>query len=159
MSFRDKLLQAGLISEEQAKKAAREERGQKKAKGHKGAQAERQARSAQTEAQLAQRREADRARELARRSEAEQKEAEHRAAQIAASGQVKHLGRPSRRWYFVARDGRVPYLEVNEDAAGQLERGTAALVEPATGDPLVVAAEAAERLEPLVAGWIRAWNR
>ena len=55
-----------------------------------------------------------------------------------------------RHWHYVTRDGKVPYLEVNDDLAKRLESGQSAIA--AAGDDLMIISDetavAVDELDP-----------
>lgn len=153
------LVKAGALNEKDARNTLREQRREEKALGRDGV-AEREAqRAAEAEA----RRKADA--EAARRREQERtaREARARAAHTVAEHVHPGGGGGPRRWFFVTRDGRVPFLEVSDECGRMLLDGKAGIVE-ACGRPgadhVVVAGE--KHLVTLVGidkDLVRFWNR
>ena len=154
-SLRDQLLKMGLVDEAQAKKAAHDRRRTNKQKGRAGVQAERAERSAELEQQAQDKRRADKAREQARAETREDAERRNQAQQILESGRVS-IKSGRRRFYYESRDGRVPYLEMDEQQAAQIEKGALALCETPDGRISLANAEAAARLAELAPEWLRA---
>ena len=80
---------------------------------------------------------------------------------LVVSGKIGSVS-GNRRFYFVDRRGRIPFLELNETTVRGLTEGSLAIVET-TGDVedkyLVVTAVTAERIETLNKDLIRFWNR
>lgn len=67
-----------------------------------------------------------------------------------------------RRWYFVARDGRVPFLEVSDEVARRLERGEVAIVEvpdQAREEFVIVPRRLAVRIQALAPDLVRCLAR
>jgi len=86
-------------------------------------------------------------------------EAQAEAAALAASDRIElKPQRGGRRWYYVSREGLVPFLEVAEDVAEQLGRGDLALVEAPGGETWAVRRETARRLVGLDRAWLRTFN-
>jgi uncharacterized protein YaiL (DUF2058 family) len=118
------LAKAGIVSEKQARAAQREQRKEARDLGEDVVAA----RDAAERAALAKRLEAEA--EARRAADAAQVAAERRAAVLRAieDGRIPGEG-GQRRWFFVARDGRVPFLEVSDDAARALSDGRAGICE------------------------------
>ena len=83
-------------------------------------------------------------------------EGEHEA--IAARHRVPSRGRGGRRWYYVARDRRVSFLELPEDHATLLEEGQGAIVEAPAGEVWLIDRAGAAELHRLRSGWLRCWR-
>ena len=80
---------------------------------------------------------------------------------LLASGRVESVS-GNRRFYFVDRRRRIPFLDLNETTARGLIHGTFAIVESEdnTGeDYVVVPAATAKRIRLLNEDLIRFWNR
>ena len=97
----------------------------------------------------------DRQRDLAKIGDLEQARQEIRAHHERSRG--------SKRWFFVARDGRVPFLEVTDSVMRQLGDGAVGIVESlgaVSDEHLVLASsDALERLSEFDPDAIRFWNR
>jgi len=156
--LKNQLLKAGLVDKKQIEAVKREKKQARKKKGQKTLEAEVQAKREVQAAEAAERRREDRERELAKQAQLAAHEQLHRIAQIAESSGLEPAGRPNRRWYFEARDGRIPYVAVDDELSHKLERGSAALVESPDGKMWTVSREAAERIDQLDRSWIRCWN-
>ena len=81
---------------------------------------------------------------------------------VANAGRVEGKTRGNRRWYYTARAGNVPHIDVSDEMATQLEQGLVAIVESPAGDAWLVHAEAAGKLREAggaAAEWLRVWNR
>lgn len=122
------LAKAGIVSEKQARAAQREQRKEVRDLGADVVAAREAAEKAELARKLAAeaeaRREADAARVAAERREAVLKAIKD--AMIPGEG-------GQRRWFFVARDGRVPFLEVSDEAARALSDGRAGICELTEG--------------------------
>lgn len=157
-NLRDKLLKAGLVTENQAKEAAREQRPPKKHKERE------QALSAEEK----QRQEAFRARE-AEVAEAKRKEAAKAAEarmQSERARRLRQLVESHRKreapgevpFHFVRRSGKIGRLALSPETAQMLESGAAAVVEdPGSPDHAVVPADAARRIYEVDPQAIRFW--
>lgn len=133
------LVKAGALNEKDARNTLREQRREDKALGRDGV--------------AARRREQERA----------AREARARAAHTVAEHVHPGGGGGPRRWYFVTREGRVPFLEVSDECGRMLLDGKAGIVE-ACGRPgadhVVVAGE--KHLVTLIGidkELVRFWNR
>lgn len=156
--LKSQLLKAGLVSKRQVQRVQHEKKQARKKKGRKAIEAEKAARRERHEAELKAQREADRARSLGLEAKRAKREQLHRLVQMAESGSVKP-GRPrNRRWYFIARDGRVPFLNVDDATGRKLELGRLALVEAPDGRTWIVVEETAQRVREADPAWIRVWN-
>jgi RNA recognition motif-containing protein len=79
-------------------------------------------------------------------------EAETRARlkEMIEGSSLKETGFGARRFYFVARDNRIPFLDLSEELTGRLEKGLAAIVEvPGEGieDYTIVPRVVAQRMK------------
>ena len=158
-NLRDKLLKAGLVSEQQAKEA---EKGQKRPRGTVKEQAraesaeERQRREAfaQREAELAD----ERRKEASKKAEARmQSERAHRLRQLVEANRRREP--PGEvHFHFVKRSGKIGRLAVSPETANLLESGAAAVVEdPGQPEHAVVPSEAAKRIYEVDGQAIRFW--
>jgi uncharacterized protein YaiL (DUF2058 family) len=143
--LRDKLLKAGLVSAEQAKKVEEDAR-KKQAPPRPGPRQGGGGGGPRTAA----REEASRESPVA-----PSKEESQRLLKLAQTGKVDGKTRGNRRWYFVSRQGAVPYLELSEEAVQGLEQGTMAIAESERGEAWLVSRECATRLREGDPAWIR----
>ena len=165
-SLRDQLLQAGLVSEKDVRRAEQEARRERKQKGLKRSEQEAQ-RERQRQERHRQRLDEQRRRQREARKAAQQRERQRqqmfRLRDIVRSGELPGWhGR--RRWYFVCEDEVLRYVEVSDRAAVDLESGAAAIAATARleggGRPyVVVTAETARRLRSERPALVRFWNR
>ncbi len=160
-SLRDQLLKAGIVNRKQKEVGDREARTEARRAGAKALEADARDRQAAFEAREAERRQRDRQRE---REAAARQDARDRGRQcraIAESGAVREGRGGPRRFHFVARSGRIPYLRVSEEMARDLEQGRYAIAETSEG-PVerfdIVARVTAERLVGIDAETVRFWN-
>jgi len=148
--LRDKLLKAGLVTEEQAKKA--EAKAQPPERGGAGRRPEQRGGKGRGP-------EGERARERPAREVAAPvsltKEESQRRFKLAQAGKVEGKTRGNRRWYFVSRAGRVPYLELSDEAVKDLEQGRIAIAESERGEAWLVTGECARQLVEVDPGWVR----
>ena len=81
---------------------------------------------------------------------------------MVAHADLMKSGFGPRRFYFVGADGRIPFLEVSEEIATRLEKGTAAIVEMCQvthQDFYLVSADIAARVKKADPDVIRFWNQ
>lgn len=170
--LRDSLLKAGLVSAEAAKKAEESKDTQQRPKqpprppGNKGGprpdQREggrdgrgdgggREHRDPRPDLREPRERPAPKSREPASLSP---KEAQ-RLLEVAQAGKVEGKTRGQRRWYFVSRAGLVPFLEVSDEIARELEQGNVAIAESERGDVWLVTGACAKELEAADPAWVR----
>jgi uncharacterized protein YaiL (DUF2058 family) len=158
-NLRDKLLKAGLVTEKQAKEAARDQR-QAPAKGHRErekqvSEEERQRREAfaAREAEVSE----ERRREAAKQAEARmQSERARRLRQLVEVHRLREPGEVS--FHYVRRSGKIGRLDVSLATQKLLEQGGAAVVEdPGSPDCAVVPGDAAKRIYEVDPQAIRFW--
>ncbi|MCA9527267.1 MAG: DUF2058 family protein [Myxococcales bacterium] len=157
-SLKDQLLKLGLVSEKQARQTAHEQRVKKKTQGREGAAAERDQRQRDAETAQQARREADRDRERARQARQDQKALVHQINDVVEGGKVDGRINGNRRFYYESRDGRVPLIELSDQAFDDLVAGRAALAESPRGEVRVITPDAARKVAALDAAWLRVWN-
>lgn len=155
------LVKSGHMKEKDARELQREQRKEEKALGRDGV-AEREAhKAAEAEARRKAEAEAQRLREQERTARA----ARERATQLTLDNLHPGAEGGQRRWFFVARDGRVPFLELSDDAGRMLYDGKAGIVElldPATGRVRHVVVAGDKHLVTLSGidkELVRFWNR
>ncbi|MBN1297150.1 DUF2058 family protein [bacterium] len=127
--LKDQLLKAGLIDKTQARDVRREQRRERQEKGVRAL--ENAAREKEAEFRNLREMEARQERERARRQR-EVEEADERVAQldqVIENGRVFRDVSGSVKFYFIARSGVIPCLEVSSGAADALRNGTLAIVE------------------------------
>lgn len=158
-SLRDKLLKAGLVTEEQAKKSERDGKSGPK-KTHRQAEQkvslEEQQRRDAFAAHAAEQAE-ERRKEEAKRAEAKmQSERARRLRQIVESQRISDPG--ASLFHYVRRSGKIGRLAIGLETQKLLESGAAAVVDdPGSPDCAVVPAEAAKRIYEVDPQSIRFW--
>ena len=162
-SLRDELLKAKLLSEKDVQRLKHEQRVEKKTLGREGLELKKASEAAERKREEAERRERDRKRELERQETRAREELRFKLRDLALSGQLRDGIAGTRRFYFVARNGRIPFLEVSQEAGKDLEDGRLAVVEvPAKAGPtqhVLVPREIAERMAALEPESVRFLNR
>lgn len=152
------LVKSGHLDEKKAKRLVREQRREEKAIGREGVAAleeeRRRAAEAAREAEAARSRERERARAEAERAE--------RVQRTLREGRLSGVG-GRRRWFYVARSGRVEFLDLDDSTAGLLASGEAGIVEDPAGSPLGHSVLVGEKLRVTLVGidkeLVRFWNR
>jgi len=157
-SLGDQLLKMGLVNEKQAKKARHEQRQENKKRGRQGVEDSRMDRRAALIANQENQRQKDRTRELSRQEKSDKLAEQHRLLQIVRSGVVKGRTGGRRRFYYESRDGRVPYLEVNDEVLEALEAGAMALAEDLDGRTSIIDRSSAARIAEIDPNWLALWN-
>ncbi len=155
----DQLLKMGLVDEKQVRQVKQEQRASRKRKGRSGVNADKAARAQAAEARRNESRRNDRERSRAANEATADHESQHRIQQIVGSGRVEGRTGGRRRFYFEARDGRIPLLELNDESIDGLEGGRIAIAEAPDGRVTLVNRNAAERINEIDTSWIRTWNR
>jgi len=158
-NLRDKLLKAGLVTEKQAQEAAREQRQGSSKKIHdrdrqvSQEERERQTAFAAREAELAE----GRRKEAAKQTEARmQSERARRLRQLVEAHRIREAGEVG--FHYVRRSGKIGRLDVSVATQKLLEQGGAAVVEdPGSPDCAVVPGDAARRIYEVDPQAIRFW--
>lgn len=153
----DALVKSGVASEKAARQSRRERANEDRELGRDGVEERererKQAEQAEREAQ----------RERDREQAAQQREASTGDEVLQTIQRHAETARGSKRWFFVARDGRIPFLEVADTAMRMLGDGHAGIVESlgafAQEHVLVSGRQALERLEQADPEIVRFWNR
>jgi len=178
--LREKLLKAGLVSQEQAQAVASAEAEKARQKqqargprpegggrdgrgGDRGGErrdnrgGERGPRHGQQDGRRDQRPQNDRPREP-RDNDGKRLSGEEvkRLIELAQKGRIEQKVRGHRRWYFESRKGGlVPCLDVSDEAAQQLESGAWRICETPRGEVWLVDAETAKELTATDPAWVR----
>ena len=154
MSLKEQMLKAGLITEQEAKRATHSQKVVNKKTGRK--ERERASEQTRRELEAGQQagRERDKVREAGRgpergREEGERQSGQRQRSAVSAAyreGLIEKWEGPRR--YYYARDGRVDYLLVSDDIARRLENGQAAIAagEKNPQRPCLLNAGAAQKL-------------
>jgi len=160
--LREQLRKAGLVSDKQVRQAKHQERLHRKEVGQDGLAAER----AGIEKQRAEERERARIRDREIEQERKARQAEEERAEALSrrirAGWLRDASGGSRRFFFVAGEGRITYLDLNDQAVRRLQNGGAAVVETAgavRGEFCLVDGATAASLERDHPEVIRCWIR
>jgi len=157
-SLTDQLLKLGLVDDKAVRKAKHTHRESNKKKGKQGVEAARQQKEADAKKRRLDTRQSDRSRELSRHEDVKTREGQQQIDQIIESGRVSGRVHGRRRFYYEAVDGRVPYLEVNDEAIADLQNGRIAFIEGSDGRPVFITREAAARIGDLDRKRLTFWN-
>lgn len=151
------LVKAGHLDEKSARKLVTEQRREDKAIGREGV-AEREA---QKEAELVAKRAAEAEAQRALAREHEQSGARERIERAVRDGAIQGWT-GNRRFFFVARSRRIPFLDVSIEVARALSDGQLGIVEAGGADPdehVIVEERALTTLHTIDPELIRCWNR
>jgi len=156
-SLADELMKANLVNKKQRKKAAHEKRIHQSKVGPDGLEREKQEQQQRQQAKAEEKRARDQQLETERRQAREKASAGNRLHALVADT-LQGTGGP-RRFCYVNRRNRVPFIEVNDDIARRLTRGELAIIETEDGKVGVVPGAAAREIAELDAETVRFWNR
>ena len=158
-SLQEQMLKLGLVDEKQVRDAEQTRRSERRPKGQSKRSGARGGRE-RTRSENARALETARKAALEGRSSPEVAKPELQAevGAIVKAGRWKGQTDGRRRFYFDSRGGRVPYLTLNDDVIGELEKGTAALVESPSDQVSIINADAAVKVMGLDVDWLRRWN-
>ncbi len=148
-NLKDELIRKGVADDKRARQMAHEEKARRNKLGAEAVQAERQHREQEIVAKEHSRKETDRRREQERQREDAARAARAGVAQLLRDHALTRGVRGPRRFYFVTRDKKMPFLEVSEDAGKKLETGALAICEVPDATPetfVLVPAETAGRV-------------
>lgn len=156
--MRELLLKAGLVSEEQAKKAAEEE-AQRSARPQ-GGGARKKGGSGQERSGGGHDRRPPRGERGAAPPRPEPNAAlspkdAKRLLELAQKGRIEGKTRGQRRWYYVSKKGSVPYLELTDELVKELEQGEVAIAETDRGEAWLVTRACAKEIAQLDPSWLR----
>lgn len=136
-SLKDQLLAKKIVDRKQVRRAEHEERLRRKSIGREGLEAEQRKAREAAKAKQRDTRLRDKERESRRQAERQAREEEGRQAvrveDLVASGAVREGIEGEQRFFFKARSGRVPSLNVSEAIESRLISGKAAIVEVSEG--------------------------
>ncbi len=83
-----------------------------------------------------------------------------RIREMVLEASLKETGFGARRFYFVARDNKIPFIDISDELTSRLERGQAAIVEipGEEGDYTVVPREVAQKIRSVDPESVRFMN-
>lgn len=150
-NLRDQLKKANILSDQEARRLAHQERVERKQKGREQLEQEQQGRQQELAALQAQERQ--RTAQQQAEHEAERKAREEQAAVRAIlANETRKAGPGMAKWYFEAADGSLPWLELSPREAQELRAGMLCVVRsgpPGTHDYRLLATELARRVARL----------
>ena len=123
------LLKAGLISDKQFRQTRHQERVTKKTVGHEGLEKKERARSDEHVQRRREQQQQDRDRGRQDQQRLDKKALRARLKDLVVGGAVKTGVNGPRRFYFLTREGKIPYLEVNEETVRKIQMGELAIVQ------------------------------
>ncbi len=148
-SLKDELLKKGLADDRRARQLAHDEKARRNRIGKDAVDDERRRTEEERVTKERERRETDRRREQERAKEDAARSALLGVAQMLRDHAQTRGVRGPKRFHFVTRERKIPYLDVSDDAARRLENGQLAICEiPGTAPEtfVVVPAETAARV-------------
>ncbi len=160
MSLKEELLKANLLNKKDLRRIEHEERVDHQKKGREGR--EEQVRQRQQEIEQKQEEQRQRDQQLAKQQNQERldKAKNIRMEDLIKTAQVEEHG--PRKFYFVARDKKIPFLQITENLSDKLEKGMLAIVEyngPNCVEFAIVQRTCAERLLEIDPEVVRFFNR
>ena len=162
MSLKDELLKAKLISKKKLKQLEHEERIERTKIGKEGVEQQQQQRRQEMENRQQRQKQRDQQLAQLQKSEQQQKEEQARILDIINHGKIEDGVRGHRKFYFVASDGKIPFLMISDGLATNLERGQAAIVE-IDGEPqpefVVINHHSAQKLKNIDPQVLRFYQR
>ena len=145
-SLSDQLLKLGLVDEKSVKKAQHTKRQSNKKLGRHGVESEKSARQARAAEAREQQRATDRQRGSEQTKAHQAKEIQNQVQQLIENGRLTGRTSGRRRFYVVMPDGRIPYLEVNDQVLDDLDRGRTAIAYGDNQDAVLITGDAAARI-------------
>jgi len=160
-NLQDELKKASLTGRKQQKKVAHQQRVRRKELGREGLAREEQERERIVQKRREEKRDKDRELELARQEKQGEKQADRQLEEILSQNALRRgIGGP-RRFHYIDRNNRIPFLEVNDEVGAKLARGELAIVEvpgPMGSEVYLLPGKSAGRVQALEPEAIRFWN-
>lgn len=126
-NLRNQLLKAKLVKPQEVKKADREAREQRRESLIKGRDQRDVEREQRFQEKLQQQQIEDRIRAQHQRNQSQTEDVTQRINDLLATGKIVAHGQ--RRFFFVLKNGLIPFMDLDDSVAKQLERGQAAIIE------------------------------
>jgi hypothetical protein len=161
-SLKDELLRKGLADDRRARQMAHDEKARRNRIGKDAVDEERRRQEEERVAHERERRDADRRRELERQKDDAARTALLGAAQMLRDHALTRGVRGPKRFHFVSRARKIPFLELSDDAARRLENGHLAICEIPGSRPeefVVVSADTAQRLRETAPEYVLFQNK
>ncbi|MAG57816.1 MAG: hypothetical protein CMJ83_16140 [Planctomycetes bacterium] len=153
----DALRKAGLISKQDLKKLDHQDRVRRKDGGRDGPDRERKHQNRPGRDRGQQRRDRDRVVERRRREGETSDEDLARAHDLVKSQATRAGVGGRRRWHYIAPDGKIPFLDVDEKLGRRLENGDAAIAFDGQG-ARVIDRDAAAKVDAIDPATVLYWN-
>lgn len=163
MSIKDEFLKAKLITKKDVKQLEHESRVEKKRLGTEGLQAQEQQRQKELQQKLDEQKLRDQ--QLARQQAQERLDKEKERNKVNIEELIKNAEMDDhgpRKFFFITRNKKIPYISVSDGMGEKLERGIAAIVEyptPIGSDFAIVNRQCAEKLSEIDPEAVRFFNR
>ncbi len=158
-SLQEELMKARLVDKKQRKKAAHDQRLHQSKVGKEGLEKEKLEKERRLQAQAEAKRLKDRELDAERQKAREAANNENRLPALISGTLLQGGTGGPRRFCYVNRNNRVPFLEVNDDVARRLTRGELAIIETEDGRVGLVPGTAAREIAELDNEIVRFWNR
>lgn len=158
-SLQEELMKARLVDKKQRKKAAHEKRVHQSKVGQEGLEKEKLEKERRRQAEAEAKRLKDRELDAQRQQAREAAGGDSRLRSLISGAMLQGGIGGSRRFCYVNRNNRIPFLEVSDDVARRLVRGELAIIETEEGKVGLVPGQAAREIAELDSEIIRFWNR
>ncbi len=159
MSLKEELLKAKLINKKQLKQIEHEQRLERKQLGKEGLQEKETARAQEIDQKREEQRKRDQELAQQQKEVRSEKEKAARIQEAIQTGKVEEQYTGTRKFYFVAQDGKIPFFLLNDKTAEKLERGAIAIVEYPAREFVLVHKSSAEKLRNLDENIVRFYQR
>lgn len=159
MSLKEELLKAKLISKKQLKQVEHEQRIERKQLGKEGLQEKEKARQQEIEKKIEEQKKENQALAQKQKEERSEKEKSARIEEIIQLGKLDDTYHGTKKFYFIAQDGKIPWLMVNDRTAERLERGSYAIIEYPPREFVLVHKSCADKLYSLEQNIVRFYER
>jgi uncharacterized protein YaiL (DUF2058 family) len=158
MSLKDELYKAKLINKKQVRQLEHEDRVEKKKLGKEGMKEKEEKRLHAIEEQQEEQKKRDQSLAKEQKQQMTEKERQARIEDIISNGKIAEGSAGNRKFYFVAKNGKIPFLFVTDRLVEDLQRGVAAIVEyggSGLGEFVIVNAPSAQKIHALAPDMIR----
>jgi len=160
--LREQLRKAGLVSAKQVRQAKHQERIRRKEVGQEGIEKDKADRESAFRREQEERRRRDQKIEEARKLRQAEEERILGLQNRIRAGWIREATAGARRFFFLAAEGRITYLDLADQAMRRLQNGSAAIVESrgaVRGEHCLVDASTAASLFRDHPEIVRQWNR
>ena len=143
MSLKDELLKAKLISKKDLSRIEHEKRVEKKQLGKDGLKEKKKNKDKELQAKQREKQEKDKQIAQEKKQQQQEKDKKKRIEKIIEKGIVSDNG--PRKFYFIDKDNKIPFLMVSDDMSRKLTDGKAAIIQK-NRDFFIIDRESAEKL-------------